>query len=79
MPVRNRKYRYAIEKEMEWLEEDIRICLEQIEKENDHRREIELRLRHIWADNERCRLNMWMEESRKCQKSKAQSTTSKQP
>ena len=79
MPVRNRKYRYAIEKEMEWLEEDIRICLEQIKKENDYRREIELRLRHIWADNERCRLNMWMEESRRCQKYKAQLIISKQP
>jgi len=61
---RNAKFKYAIKKELDWLNDDIRIINEMLDGESPltHSREIELRLRRIWADKEIGRLLLWLRE-----------------
>ncbi len=74
MPTRNKKYKYVVEKEMEWIDEDVRIINEKLNNENPgdtSRSTIELHLRRIWAENERARLYMFMREfKQKCENQK---------
>lgn len=65
------KYKYAIEYEILWLKEDIRITEDCISgKEETQSSKTELELRKIWATNELARLNILMDEYEKNKKEK---------
>lgn len=67
MPTRNKKYKYAIEKELAWLQDDLDIIEDELKRPEAGEgslRKTELLLRRIWASNEMGRLDLWMREFR---------------
>lgn len=54
------KYKYAVQKEMEWLEEEIKICEDCLNgKDTPNCSMKEVRSRKRWAENELERLRLW--------------------
>lgn len=57
------KYKYAIQKEMEWLEEEIKICEDCLNgKDTLYCGLEEVASRKRWAENELERLRMWKKD-----------------
>ena len=61
---RKKPYKYAIEKELAWLDEDIAIIDDELKVTKGAGRAEELRLRQLWAINERDRLHLWINEAK---------------